>query len=79
METYTAERKYHGYIIKTCTQDSGRKTFDVYEADGVTDVEWACESLAIAKAGVDAEIERLERAAANWELRMAQRKNGVSA
>lgn len=55
MEIVTATRKYRGYIIETVTQDSGRKTYDVRTKDGVP-VDWASESLAVAKAVVDATL-----------------------
>lgn len=51
-----ASRTYRGYVIRTIVQPSGRKTYDIYEPGG--DVfEWAHESLAVARAVVDAHVD----------------------
>lgn len=55
METVTSSRRYRGYVIETVAQESGRKTYDVRTKDGEP-VEWASESLAVAKAVVDATL-----------------------
>lgn len=55
-----SERKYRGYVICTMLQDNGRKTYDIYAPDDSI-LEFAVERLAVAKATVDAELERLER------------------
>ena len=54
------ERNYRGYIIQTVIQGSGRRTYDIRELDG-TPWEWALCSLKVAKATIDAELERLQR------------------
>lgn len=51
--------KYRQYEIRTVTQPSGRKTFDIYEPSGDIS-EIAAESYAVAKAIVDADIENQE-------------------
>lgn len=59
-EQVTATRKYRGHEIRTITQPSGRKTFDIYEpAGGISEI--AAESFAVAKAIVDADIESKEQ------------------
>lgn len=52
-ETVTNVRKYHDHVIKTVTQDSGRKTYDIYSPNGDI-MEFAVERLNVARAIIDA-------------------------
>ncbi len=69
----TTHRKYK---IVQIIQDSGRKTFDIQYPNGEP-CEWALESLAVAKATINSEIE--QRNQAEHAERLARTKQEQSA
>lgn len=52
--------KYKNHTIIKVTQESGRVTYDIEDENGYAD-SWAHESLAVARAEINAKIEQQER------------------
>lgn len=60
MEICTKHSTYRGFQIVKVVQESGRVTYDTKSPDGSPDT-WGNGSLAIARANIDAAIERFRK------------------